>query len=227
MPNFRGPNLRPESCASELARQDVLDAVAYVRRTYAVDDTRVYLAGVSGGGHMSMVMAAHAPELWAGVSAWVGISDLTAWHAETKAAGRKYWKDVEAVVGGAPGASAAVDAQLRYRSPLYHVGGAKNVPLDLNTGIHDGHTGSVPIHHTIDAYNVLARAQGDDEVSAEDIATLSAEKPLSTTEKQDTTYGRHLHLRRYAGPSRVTVFEGGHEGIPRAACTWLEKQRKE
>jgi poly(3-hydroxybutyrate) depolymerase len=225
-PHFRGPNKRPEACASPEARQDILDAVAYVCAQYAVDETRVYLAGASGGGHMAMVMAAHAPKRWTAVSAWCGISDLAAWHAESKAAGRHYHEDVAAVVGGAPGSSPEVDEQLRYRSPVHHMAKARDLPVDLSTGIHDGHTGSVPIHHTIDAFNVIAQARRDAPVSPEETATLSEEKPLETQEEQDATYGGAIYLRRYSGPSRVTIFEGGHEGLPKPAFAWLKKQSR-
>jgi len=225
-PHFRGPNKRPEACASPEARQDILDAVARVCASYPVDETRVYLAGGSGGGHMTMVMAAHAPQRWTAASAWCGISDLAAWHAETKAAGRHYYKDVAAVVGGAPGSSPEVDEQLRFRSPVHHMAAAKNLPMDLSTGIHDGYSGSVPIHHTIDPFNVIAKARNDDLVSAEEIATLSAEKPLDTEEEQDPTYERAVYLRRYSGPSRVTIFEGGHEGLPKPAFAWLKRHAR-
>ena len=226
VPHYRGPNNRPEACASPKARQDVLDAVAYICGHHAVDRTRVYLAGESGGGHMAMVMAAHAPRMWAAVSAWCGISDLTAWYRESLAANRKYYKDIEAVVGGAPGSSSEVDAQLRYRSPVHHLANAKDLPLDISTGIHDGHTGSVPVHHTIDAFNVIAAARGEPTVSEEEIRLLAEEKPLATSEEQDATYDRLVHLRRYAGRSRVTIFEGGHEGLAAAGCAWLAGHQK-
>ncbi|NQT52694.1 prolyl oligopeptidase family serine peptidase, partial [bacterium] len=156
-PHFRGPNKRPEACASPLAVQDVLDAVAYARERARIDDRRIYLVGASGGGHMAMMMAARAPKLWAAVSAWVGISDLAAWHAECKAAGRHYYKDIEGACGGPPGP--ATEAEYRRRSPLLHLAAAKGLPLDLNAGIHDGHTGSVPVSHTLRAFNVLAPGQ--------------------------------------------------------------------
>jgi len=226
VPHYRGPNNRPEACASPLARQDVLDAAAHVCAHYTVDRSRIYLAGESGGGHMAMVMAAHAPRVWAAVSAWCGISDLAAWHRESKAANRKYYQDIEAVVGGPPGSSLEVDAQLRYRSPVHHLARAKDLPVDISTGIHDGHTGSVPVHHTIDAFNVLAAARGEATVSAEEIGLLAQEEPLPTDEEQDAAYGRAIHLRRHAGPSRVTIFEGGHEGIAAAGCAWLAHHQK-
>ena len=159
-PNFRGPNRRPQACASPAAVADVLDAVAYAQRQASIDAKRIYLAGASGGGHMALVMACRAPNVWAGVSSWVPVVDLAAWHGETKAAGREYWKQIEAVCGGPPGASAAVDAEYRARSPLFHLAAAQGTAIDLNVGIHDGHTGSIPVSHSLLAFNALAAANG-------------------------------------------------------------------
>ncbi|MBM3494320.1 MAG: prolyl oligopeptidase, partial [Armatimonadetes bacterium] len=113
-PNFRGPNDRPEACGSEAARRDILDAIAWVARRYPVDTARIYLVGVSGGGHMAMLMAGRHPERFAAISAWVGISDLAAWHA-THAKGQ-YGAMLRRVCGGPPGANADVDRQYRERS---------------------------------------------------------------------------------------------------------------
>lgn len=227
VPHFRGGNFNPEACASPAARQDILDATAAVISRYPVDPARVYLAGSSGGGHMSMVMAGHRPETWTAVSAWVGISNLSDWHGETKRAGLKYYKDIEACVGGAPGDSPAVDQELHARSPLFHLANAKDLPLDLNVGVHDGHRGSVPIHHTLDAYNVVANAVGNPGISQSTINALSQEIVPPVPPVEDPSYGRAIHLRATAGKARVTVFEGGHEDLPPAACAWLAGQRRE
>ena len=226
VPHFRGGNFNPEACASPAARQDILDTVQVVIDRYAVDSSRVYLAGSSGGGHMSMVMAGHSPETWTAVSAWVGISDLADWHAETKRMGMKYYKDVEACVGGVPGANAAVDKEVHARSPLYHIANAKDIPLDLNAGIHDGHTGSVPIHHTLDAYNAVAKALGEDGVSQGAINALSQEIAPPVPPVEDENYERTIHLRDTAGKARVTIFEGGHEELPVSGCAWLAQHTK-
>jgi len=85
-PNFRGPNQRPDACVSSLAIQDVLDAVEHAGKHARVDESRIYLMGYSGGGHMALMMAAAAPRTWAGASAGVPITDLAAWHAENVAA---------------------------------------------------------------------------------------------------------------------------------------------
>lgn len=227
VPHFRGGNFNPEACASLAARQDILDAVAAMKERYAIDERRVYLAGSSGGGHMSMVMAGHSPQTWTAVSAWVGISDLADWHAETKAAGLKYYKDIEACVGGAPGSSVAVDTEIHARSPKYHIAKAKDIPLDLNAGVHDGHTGSVPIHHTLDAYNEVAKAHGAPPLSQSVINALAQEIVPPVPPVKDEHYGRAIHLRESVAQTRVTIFEGGHEGIPVAGCAWLAQQQKD
>ena len=51
-------------------------------------------------------------------------------------------------------------------------------------------------------------------------------EPLKSDQETDESLGREIHLRRYAGNSRLTIFEGGHEGISTAAISWLEKHKK-
>ena len=225
-PDFRGPNSRPEACASDLASQDILDAVAYARRDARIDENRIYLVGGSGGGHMSLVMAARAPDLWAAVSAWVPISDLAAWHAESKSRKNNYAKMLEQSCGGAPGP--ATDKEYRHRSPLFHLADAMGVPLDINTGIHDGHTGSVPVSHSLRAFNVLATP--DKQVFAEDIDFMVRERKVPASLAYETQLDPEREkatlFRRSSGNARVTVFEGGHESESGAAVLWLSRQRK-
>ena len=223
-PHFRGPNRAPDACGSEKAQQDILDAVDWVLERYPIDTKRIYLTGASGGGHMAMLMAGRHPERWTAVSAWVGISDLAAWHA--RHAGTRYGEMVRASCGGAPGASPEVDEQYRVRSPKTWLDRAVDVPLDVAAGVHDGHKGSVPIRHTLDAFNLVAAAQGAPVVSEEEIAQLSRpdgrlEHPQPGDQAEDPTFGRAIYLRRTAGKARVTIFEGGHERIARAAAEWL------
>ena len=119
-PHFRGPNSTPEACGSEMAQQDILDARNWVLKRYPVDKRRIYLSGASGGGHMTMLMAGRHPQAWTAASAWVGISDLAAWH-KRHAKGR-YGQMVRQSCGGPPGASDEVDRQYKLRSPLTWLG---------------------------------------------------------------------------------------------------------
>jgi poly(3-hydroxybutyrate) depolymerase len=228
-PHFRGPNRHPDACGSATAQQDILDAVAWAREHYPVDPRRIYLTGVSGGGHMTLLMVGRHPEIWAAASAWVPISDLTAWHA-LHAEG-PYGAMVRASCGGAPGDSPEVDRQYRQRSPITHLHRARGVPLDIAAGVHDGHTGSVPIQHSLDAFNVVAAAVGVAGVCQHEVAQLSRrggklDDPRPSDRVEDAVLGRRIYLRRYAGRSRVTIFDGGHEGIAAAAVDWLERHER-
>ena len=225
-PAFRGINNHPEACASDLASQDIIDAVEYAKSHARIDTDRIYLVGGSGGGHMSLVMASRVPGLWAAVSAWVPISDLTAWHAESTARKNNYAKMIEQCCGGKPGP--ATEAEYRHRSPLFHLAAAKGVPLDINTGIHDGHTGSVPVSHSLLAFNVLAAP--DKQVSVADIDFMVREQKipaaLASETQIDPERQKATLFRRSSGNARVTVFEGGHDSEPSAALEWLSRQRK-
>lgn len=230
-PNFRGPNVNPQACASEIAVQDVLDAVDYAKKNARVDESRIFLFGLSGGGHMSLMMAAKAPNLWAAVSSWVPISDLARWHAENVASRHGYDKSMEQVCGGAPG-KPKTDKEYHARSPLFFLEAAKGLPLDVNAGIHDGHSGSVPISHSLRAFNVLASANGfkDKLIQEDDIAFMTEKEripsALQDEKEKDPERGRAVLFRRIAGPVRVTIFEGGHESENAAAFKWLARQQK-
>jgi len=229
LPDFRGRNERPEACGSPLAQQDILDAVDWVLAHYPVDPKRIYLCGLSGGGHMSMLMAGRYPDRWTAVSAWVGISDLRKWH-EFQATSH-YGEMLRACCGGAPGDSPAVDEQYRLRSPITWIARAKDLPLDLAAGVHDGHKGSVPVRQTIEAFNAVAQAQGLPGVSEEEIQQISRpdgrlDKPQASDQPEKSDVGRAIYLRRTAGKARVTIFEGGHQRLDAAALEWLSQQSK-
>jgi pimeloyl-ACP methyl ester carboxylesterase len=230
-PDFRGNNDNPQSCASEYAIQDVLDAVEYARKNARIDESRIYLLGLSGGGHMALMMAAKAPNIWAAVSSWVPISDLSRWHAENTIKGGGYSKSMENVCGGPPG-KPGTDSEYRARSPIFFLEAAKGLPLDINAGIHDGHKGSVPISHSLRAFNVLSATNGfkDKLISEDDIAFMTEKEKipqsLENEKENDSERGRAVLFRREAGPARITIFEGGHEGDNAAALKWLARQKK-
>ncbi len=229
-PDFRGPNNRPEACASELASQDVLDAVQYATAHARIDPNRIYLYGNSGGGHMALVMATRAPDLWAGVSSWVPISDLAAWHAESTDRKNNYAKMLEKSCGGPP--SSETEKEYRARSPLFHLAAAKSIPLDLNTGIHDGHTGSVPVSHSLHAFNALADASSNSarKIGEADITSMVREQRIPTglasDHLPDPERQRAVLFRRVAGQARISVFDGGHDSEGAAAISWLARQRR-
>ena len=229
-PNFRGRNRTPLSMGSELAVQDILSAVSWARQQGNVDPNRIYVIGASGGGYASLLMAGRAPELWAGVSAWVPISDLVKWHAETAARKLRYAGEIEAALGGhkpVPGTPAHADALKR--SAITYMARARGVNLDINAGITDGHNGSVPISHSLEAFNALAAPK--DRLSpaliGEFVKTAKVPAALRKEAAVDARYGRKTVLfRRKSGAARVTIFQGGHEIIPEAGLQWLAEQNR-
>ena len=158
-PDFRGPNNRPEATGSKLVVADIVSAVEYAKKSTQIDHSAIYLVGTSGGGYTALVMAGHHPEIWAGVSAWVPISDLAAWHAQGK-----HVEALEQSCGGAPGDSPAVDSEYAKRSPITFLSNAKGTTLHLHAGIKEK---IVPISHSLLAFNELAAAK--DRIPKEDI----------------------------------------------------------
>ncbi|HUT28596.1 MAG TPA: prolyl oligopeptidase family serine peptidase [Sedimentisphaerales bacterium] len=227
-PNFRGPNKSPEATGSELVVKDILSAVDYAKCNANVDPNRVYLVGASGGGYTALLMAGRAPHIWAGVSAWAPIADLRAWYFECKETGRRYAGDIVKSCGDVPGANAEVDREYKKRSPITYLRNGVQVPLDINAGINDGHTGSVPVSHSLRAFNLVAAAE--DRISEEDIRFFAekAQVPVHLkAELSDAAYGKKAPLfRRSSGKARVTIFDGGHEIIYEAALSWLAGQEK-
>ena len=228
-PNFRGPNRRPEATGSELVIKDILSAVAYAKKSATVDESRIYLIGASGGGYASLLMAGRAPEVWAGVSAWVPILDLVKWHEETSKRKLGYAGQIEKSIGGKPLAGSKAFSEARKRSASTYLKLAKEVNLDINAGITDGHNGSVPISHSLKAFNILSAEK--DRISAKLIGefTRAAKVPkeLYGQAVNDATYGvKKVLFRRQSGTVRVTIFQGGHEIIPEAGLQWLAKQKR-
>ena len=129
-----------------------------------------------------------------------------------------------------PGASVEVDREYRERSPIFFLQNAVELPLDICAGVKDGKTGSVPIHHSLRAFNVVAEAGGHATIPAATMDELWGQgrltSPQPEDEVEDPTYERAILLRRQAGKARVTIFDGGHEALPAAACDWLARQSR-
>lgn len=231
-PDFRGPNRSPKACGSRWARQDILDAIDFAAERFSIDRSRIYLAGSSGGGHMAMLMAGHHPDRFSAVSAWVGISDLVDWHDFHTVDGepQNYARMIRRSLGGPPGASPEIDAEYRDRSSIHFLHRVGDLPLDLAAGVRDGKSGSVPIRHTLRAFSVVARSHGNEPIPEGTIATLweqgRLDDPRPTNLEADPTYDREIYLRRHSRNTRVTIFDGGHESLPDAACAWLAGQRR-
>ena len=226
-PDFRGPNWTMEGCGSDAVVSDLEDAVSYMKKICNVDEKRIFLVGGSGGGHASLLMAGRRPDLFTAISSWCPISDVARWHKEAAQRSLNYADHILKACGGDPAQSKEASFQARVRSPLTWLSNAANIcPVDIATGIHDGHTGSVPVGHAIRAYNLLAAEE--DRISEEDIAYIEEKEavpPHLQGEYPDPAYGEvKIHLRKVSNKVRFTLFEGGHECFENAAGEWFSRQ---
>jgi dipeptidyl aminopeptidase/acylaminoacyl peptidase len=226
-PHFRGPNNTPDALGSDRAVQDVIESVEWAKKQTGVDESRIYLIGVSGGGHMAMQMAARHPETWAGVSAWCGISDVAQWYSEHVKNGKpdRYASNIEAALGHAP---AKDDPEAWKRSPASALKAATIVPLDINHGVHDGRKGSVPFIHSLQAFNAVVPREK--QIPEEVIRSFYETQRLPggwPAPDADPSYGKWKPVfRKSHVNTRVTIFEGGHEIVHQAALNWLAQQRQ-
>ena len=65
---------------------------------------------------------------------------------------------IEKSLGGPPGTSDEIDADYRDRSPVFHLPSVNDLPVSIWAGVEDGHSGSVPIRHSLAAFNAIAEA---------------------------------------------------------------------
>jgi poly(3-hydroxybutyrate) depolymerase len=222
-PNFRGASRRPEATGSELVIGDIVSAVDYCKQNANVDESRIYLMGVSGGGYTALLMAGRRPDIWAGVSAWVPIADLKAWYIESKAKGSHYADDVARSCGGDPTADPKAEAEAVKRSPVTYLAKAKDVPLDIHGGLTDT---TVSFAQSLWAFSAVADEKDriSEDAIAEFVATKQVPPGLKKGEKDGTS---GVVFSRTSGKARVTIGRGGHGAISiKAAVEWLGKQRK-
>ena len=104
---------------------------------------------------------------------------------------------------------------------------AAGLTVDISTGIHDGHSGSVPISQALNAFNILA--DEENKFSSEEIAFMEKEEKifpgLEYNDIDDAFDSAHpVLLRRQSASARMTLFEGGHNIFPATAFEWLSRQ---
>ena len=227
-PAFRGPNTRPEACGSDLVVKDIVSAMEYAKSVCNVKADQVYLAGGSGGGHAALLMAGRHPELWTAVSAWCPISDIAAWHKECENHCRIYHDHIELVCQGDPQTNASAREDAIKRSPAAYLANSRNKTIiDISTGIHDGHTGSVPISQAFRAFNLLC--DPEDRFAESEIDFMVSNEAIPEAlkyqgEPEAAFQEKVVLLRRQSGNVRITIFEGGHNILGQAACAWLANQ---
>jgi dienelactone hydrolase len=157
-PGFRGPNSTPDACLSEKAMADIDDAIQYAIDNSNTDVDNVFVVGASGGGYATLGSYLRTRHTVRVFIAWVPISDLSAWYHQLPNDNTGYARDILTCTSSGD----TLDNNVaRSRSPLYwDLPEKPNGRLEIYAGIHDGHTGSVPISHSILFYNRMATHSG-------------------------------------------------------------------
>lgn len=227
-PDFRGPNLRPEACGSDLVISDIEDAIYYAMEHGYVDPKAVHVIGSSGGGYATLLMYMKSKWKIKSFSAWVPISNIEDWYWETNSRQLKYAGHILAATSSKDSILNVPEA--RKRSPFFLETPLKKregSTLRLFAGIHDGYSGSVPISQSVNFYNKVVEDWGGEEVDlvSNDILLHFLSKrtsdPLFKPE-QKTLGGRRIHLHRAYKNIQLTIFEGGHEMVVPAVWELLK-----
>lgn len=138
-PNFRGVNDDAEAIGSDLAVQDVVDAIDWALEQEGVGGDRVFAVGYSGGGMMSLLLAGRHPDKVDAVAAWGPPYDLIWFYEQSANEGRGYAGQIRSGCGGNPTSDPAAEEQCLHRSPMTHLDAAReeSVAVFLGHGIDD------------------------------------------------------------------------------------------
>lgn len=225
-PDFRGANNHPDACCSDLVIADIEDAIQYAITQGNVDENEVHLVGVSGGGYATLMAYMKLKYPVKSFSSWVPISSIENWYWESVGRQQRYLNDILKVTGSENGCL-NVDVA-RNRSPLHqpflpHL--RKNAKLFIYAGVHDGYDGSVPITHSIDMFNKIAReafgATNDELVSNCDRIELVVKRCFPLYNFGMYIGSRMVHYFRKKEAVSLIIFEGNHEQLADQAISLI------
>ena len=145
LPEFRGSNLvsNPackDACGSEKAKRDIKDAIDFLVENENIDRENIFLLGLSGGGHMSLLMAGYIPEYFKAIGAYVPIADLSKWSEQNAG----YREHIFACCGD--------EEEMRKRSPKSYVDTIAKANLKIFHGKFDK---VVPVSQSLELFDEL------------------------------------------------------------------------
>jgi len=147
LPEFRGPNLTSNpngslACGSLHAKQDIKDAIDYIKANENIDTNNIFLIGLSGGGHMAMLMAGFCPEYFRTIAAFAPISDLARWRSEAPS---PYAPNIDYCCNNSK-------EEMYDRSPIKYIDTIAKANLKIFHGRIDE---TVPFRQSVDFYNEM------------------------------------------------------------------------
>lgn len=223
-PDFRGVNDDTEAMGSDLAVQDVVDAIDYATSRDGVDADRVYAVGYSGGGMMSLLLAGRHPEKVTAAVAWGPPIDLVDFYRQSVSAGRPYAGQIRAVCGGNPTSDESAREECLVRSPRTYLDEAREegVAVYIGQGIRDS---LLSPRHGARAFNQLADPGdrfSDDEIDEIGRNSLPARLSGSTTTETYFDEGDPAPVfSRQSDDVRVVFFDAGHDMVYKATLRWF------
>ncbi|GEM_PF-4847194 len=221
-PEFRGVNDNALAVGSDLAVQDVADAIDYATAQEGVDTTRVYVVGYSGGGMMGLLTAGRHPDKVTAVSVWGPPVDLVEFYRFARSRGLGYSSDIWRACGGDPRNAGAVQDECLKRSPVTYLETARGqgVPVFIGQGIRDSF---VPRSDGATVFNHLADA--GDRLSEQEVDLLRRGRvPEGDAITTETYFGEGdptpVFARQSAGVVLV-YFSAGHDMVYKASLRWF------
>jgi len=222
-PHYRGVNDHAEAMGSELAVQDVADAIDYATSQDGVDAERVYAVGLSGGGMMALLLAGRHPDRVTAVAAWGGVHDLVAFYQHSRSVGSHYASQIRTVCGGSPTSSELARQECLNRSPMTYLDMAREqgVPVFIGQGIGDS---LLLPSQGANAFNQLA--DPEDRFTAEEVEEFGRRRvPTHLTEYTADTYFEEGDpapvFARQSGAVWFVLFQAAHEMVYAPALRWF------
>ena len=212
-PDFRGANLSIDACLSPKAIADIDDAIQYALDHGSVDRNNIFVVGASGGGYATLGIYLKTLHKIKAFLSWVPISDLSAWYYQSKNRNISFANDILKCTSG----NGIFDEQkTKERSPLFFdVPASPKGDLEIYAGIDDGHTGSVPISHSLLFFNKLVDQYSDASmrITTSDMAKLLTRNINRAADLQKIGDREILYTKSIPHIS-LTIFNGGHEILP-------------
>jgi len=225
-PDFRGVNWTKDACCSDLALADIDDAIDFAIKNSSVDLSRIYVIGSSGGGYATLATFMKSKHLIRRFSAWVPISDLPAWYAESKIMGTKYAENILDCTSSKDSLNMEIAIK---KSPIYWktpVEKLNTTEFQIYAGVYDGIQGSVPITHSINFYNKILKDKLviDSSIYVSDSEKLYLLEYRKALGEFGSIAGRKVFLKKQSGNLGLTIFEVNHEMLTEYAFNELIRE---